>query len=59
MTLLGLLAELNGVSGLDGSLCQSQFPDVGGYVVVVLESVFFGGKYTLEYVGVMGIGFTT
>lgn len=38
---------------------ESRFPGVDGYAVVVLESVFFGGIYTLEYVGVLVIGFTT
>lgn len=41
MTLLGLLAELNGISGLDGSLCRSRFPDVDGYVVVVFGECLF------------------
>lgn len=34
-------------------LCQSRFPNVDGYMVVVQESVFLCGKCTLQYRGVM------
>ena len=39
--------------GLLVVLCQSQFPDIDGYIVVVQESVFLFGKCPLEYRGLM------
>lgn len=46
--------NLNGLSGLDGSVAPILFPDVEGCLPLGRRVSLFGGKYTLECLGVMG-----